>query len=74
MTVGVDESYVVEQQGESLRVGQQAESEVRWFDAAVPLSELSEEARQAWDSRDAGSRALLVAVDGVATAVRNRGG
>jgi hypothetical protein len=73
LTVGVDECYVVEQQGESLRLGQQVASEVlvRRGGATVRTERRPP---QAWDSRDAGSCALLVAVDGVASAERNRGG
>jgi hypothetical protein len=74
MTIRVDsDEYVVDRDGERLRLGRRVGGEVAWLET-VDLQLLPGPAREALDRGDSSDEALLTALRGVVQAEVERGG
>jgi hypothetical protein len=75
MTVSVDgDDYLVQPEGDQLRIGRDGGGDTTWFDDTVPLSSLPPGARTAVESAQRDDVELVTALRGIVSAYSERGG
>ena len=69
-----NETYLVQQRGNELRVGRQADGMVLWQDETIPVSDLPNEARSALEEGRFDDQQLSIALESIVQAFIQRGG
>lgn len=72
--VASNQTYVVQRNGNDLRVGRQADGVLLWQDETIPIDSLPADARTALDEGRSDEQALVIALESAVQAFIQRGG